>query len=114
LAHCYNQSELFLILSTKPIAVSISIHLPMRLVTSFERLYQHGQDQYSVLFEGKSQIGSRTITHWYLTLRKHDVTVMNQYIFHKENDRWLKAIGINALPEEMESQFLPWAAASME
>ena len=86
----------------------------MRLVTSFERLYQHGQDQYTVLFEGKSQIGSRTITHWYLTLRKSDVTVTNQYIFHKENDRWVKAIGINALPEDSESQFLPWAAAAME
>jgi hypothetical protein len=80
-------------------------------VTTLVRQFSHKLAEYRVTFEGKSQIASKKITIWCISLREHRTDAAVQYIFHKEKGCWTKTIGINSMPEEIEEAFLPWAAA---
>jgi hypothetical protein len=91
--------------------MSISINLPMIEVTSFERQFSHKLAEYRVTFEGKSQVTSKKIAIWCISLREYRNAALVQYIFHKEKGHWTKTIGINSVPGEIEDVFLPWAAA---
>ena len=91
--------------------MSISINLPMIEVISLERQFSHNLVEYRVTFEGKSQIASKKISIWCISLRERLNAAPVQYIFQKEKGYWTKSIGINSMPEEIEEAFLPWAAA---
>jgi hypothetical protein len=98
--------------------MSISINLPMIEVASLERRFSHKLAEYRVTFEGKSQVASKKITIWVISLREYRNGAPVQYIFQKERGHWTKTIGINKMPEgiekmpeEIEEVFLPWAAA---
>jgi hypothetical protein len=80
-------------------------------VASMERLFSHKLAAYKVTFEGKSQVASKKITIWCISLREYRNAAPVQYIFQKEKGHWTKTIGINSVSEEIEEAFLPWAAA---
>ena len=91
--------------------MSISSNLPLLVVSSFERIYRHKDTELYVLFEGKSQISKTSADSWHLTIRRSPHEPAVRYIFQKDGTRWIKTVGINNLPEIIEGEFIPWAAA---
>src|SRR5579872_986434 len=93
--------------------MTLSSNLPLFVVSSFEREWRPGDINYLVLFEGKSQVSRAHPDVWQLTIRrsKQDKEKSAKYIFQKDGPHWVKAIGINNLPEDTERAFIPWAVA---
>ena len=85
----------------------------MLVVSSFERVYRYDDAEFHVLFEGKSQTSKTLVSNWHLTIRPSRGGSTIRYIFSQDGLQWVKSVGINNFPIEIERTFLAWAVAEL-
>ena len=85
----------------------ISRHLPLMVVSSFERRFAFARFEYDVLFEGKTQSGA--ISRWVMTITDHPRNGLVKYVLEKEEGLWARVLRINGLGLSEETAFMEWA-----